>query len=47
MSDPLSKYLHVHLGGAKAAIALLEAIRDGYKDQPLKDCAAVSIGLAR
>jgi hypothetical protein len=40
MSDPLSTYLHDHLGGAKAAIDLLEAMRDGHKDQPLKDFAA-------
>ena len=40
MSDPLSTYLHDHLGGAKAAIDLLEAMRDGQKDQLLKDFAA-------
>ena len=40
MSDPLSTYLHDHLGGAKAAIDLLEAMRDGHKDQPLRDFAA-------
>ena len=40
MSDPLSTYLHDHLGGAKAAIDLLEAMRDGHKDRPLKDFAA-------
>jgi hypothetical protein len=40
MSDPLSTYLHDHLGGAKAAIDLLETMRDGHKDQPLKDFAA-------
>ena len=40
MSDSLSTYLHDHLGGAKAAIDLLEAMRDGHKDQPLKDFAA-------
>jgi hypothetical protein len=40
MRDPLSTYLHDHLGGAKAAIDLLEAMRDGHKDQPLKDFAA-------
>jgi hypothetical protein len=40
MTDPLSTYLHDHLGGAKAAIDLLEAMRDGHKDQHLKDFAA-------
>lgn len=40
MSDPLSTYLHDHLGGAKAAIDLLEAMRDGHKDQALRDFAA-------
>ena len=40
MSDSLSTYLHDHLGGAKAAIDLLEAMRDGHEDQPLKDFAA-------
>jgi hypothetical protein len=40
MSDPLSTYLHDHLGGAKAAIDLLEAMRDGHKDQPQKNFAA-------
>jgi hypothetical protein len=40
MSDPLSTYLHDHLSGAKAAIDLLEAMRDGHQDQPLKDFAA-------
>jgi hypothetical protein len=39
MSDPLSTYLHDHLGGAKAAIDLLEAMRDGHKDQSLRDFA--------
>jgi hypothetical protein len=40
MSDPLSTYLHDHLGGAKAALDLLEAMRDGHKDAALKDFAA-------
>ena len=40
MSDPLSTYLHDHLGGAKAAIDLLEGMRDSHKDQVLKDFAA-------
>jgi hypothetical protein len=40
MSDPLSTYLQDHLGGAKAAIDLLEAMRDSHKDQLLKDFAA-------
>jgi hypothetical protein len=40
MSYPLSTYLHDHLSGAKAAIDLLEAMRDGHKDQALKDFAA-------
>jgi hypothetical protein len=40
MSDPLSTYLQDHLGGAKAAIDLLEAMRDGHKDQHLQNFAA-------
>jgi hypothetical protein len=40
MRDPLSTYLHDHLGGAKAAIDLLGAMRDGHKNQYLKDFAA-------
>jgi hypothetical protein len=40
MSDPLATYLHDHLGGAKAAIDLLEAMRDHQKDEPLGDFAA-------
>ncbi len=40
MSDPLSTYLHDHLDGAKAALDLLEAMRDGHKDAALKDFAA-------
>jgi hypothetical protein len=40
MSDPLSTYLHDHLGGAKAAIDLLGAMRDSHKDQALRDFAA-------
>ncbi len=35
MSDPLATYLHDHLGGAKAAIDLLEAMRDQQKEKPL------------
>ena len=40
MSDSLAIYLHDHLGGAKAAIDLLEAMRDHQKDQQLRDFAA-------
>jgi hypothetical protein len=40
MSDPLATYLHDHLGGAKAAIDLLAAMRDHQKDQALGDFAA-------
>jgi hypothetical protein len=40
MSDPLATYLHDHLGGAKAAVDLLEAMRDHQKDKPLGDFAA-------
>ena len=40
MSDPLATYLHDHLGGAKAAIDLLEAMRDHQKDKALGDFAA-------
>jgi hypothetical protein len=40
MSDPLATYLHDHLGGARAAIDLLEAMRDRQKDKLLSDFAA-------
>jgi hypothetical protein len=40
MSDPLAICLHDHLGGAKAAIDSLEAMRDHQKDKPLGDFAA-------
>ena len=40
VSDPLSTYLHDHLGGAKAAIDLLQAMQDDHDDQTLKDFAA-------
>jgi hypothetical protein len=40
MSDPLATYLHDHMGGAKAAIDLLEAMRDRQKDKLLSDFAA-------
>jgi hypothetical protein len=40
MSDPLATYLHDHLGGAKAAIDLLEEMRNHQEEQPLKDFAA-------
>ncbi len=40
MNDPLATYLHDHLGGAKAAIELLEAMRDRQRDKPLGDFAA-------
>jgi hypothetical protein len=40
MIDPLATYLHDHLGGAKAAIELLEAMRHRQKDKPLSDFAA-------
>jgi hypothetical protein len=40
MSDPLATYLHDQLGGAKAAIDLLEAMRDHQKDKALDDFAA-------
>ena len=40
MSDPLATYLHDHLGGARAAIDLLGAMRDHQKDKPLGDFAA-------
>jgi hypothetical protein len=39
MSDPLATYLHDHLGGARAAIDLLEAMRDHQKDKALGDFA--------
>jgi hypothetical protein len=40
MSDSLATYLHDHLAGAKAAIDLLEAMRDHQKDEQLRDSAA-------
>ena len=40
MSDPLATYLHDHLGGAKAAIDLLEEMRDRKEEHPLKDFSA-------
>jgi hypothetical protein len=40
MSDSLATYLHDHLGGAKAAIDLLEAMRGHQKEQQLRDFAA-------
>jgi hypothetical protein len=40
MSDPLATYLHDHLGGAKAAIDLLEAMRDRQEEQALRAFAA-------
>jgi hypothetical protein len=40
MSDPLATYLHDHLGGAKAAIDLLEAMRDRQEEQSLRAFAA-------
>jgi hypothetical protein len=39
MNDPLATYLHDHLGGAKAAIELLEAMRDRQRGKPLGDFA--------
>ena len=44
MSDPLSTYLHDHLGGAKAAIDLLEAMRDGHKDAVSEGFRCISPG---
>ncbi len=38
MSDPLETYLRDHLGGARVAIELLQAMRD-RDDQPLKNFA--------
>ena len=40
MSDPLATYLHDHLGGARAAIDLLEAMRGLHRDKSLSDFAA-------
>lgn len=40
MSDPLATYLHDHLGGARAAIDLLKAMRDQHKDKALGGFAA-------
>jgi hypothetical protein len=40
MTDPLATYLHDHLGGAKAAIDLLEVMRDRQDEQALRDFAA-------
>ena len=38
--DPLTTYLHDHLAGAKAAINLLEVLRDQHAGQPLGQFAA-------
>lgn len=35
MSDPLVTYLNDHLGGAKAAVELLGALREKHKNEPL------------
>ena len=42
MSDSLSTYLHDHLGGAKAAIDLLEAMRDGHERSAPKGFRSIS-----
>ncbi len=39
-NDPLATYLHDHLGGARTAIELLEAMRDHDKGKPLGEFAA-------
>lgn len=40
MRDPLATYLHDHLAGARAAIDLLDSLRDRHPDQPLGRFAA-------
>jgi hypothetical protein len=40
MKDPLATYLHDHLGGARTAIELLQAMRDHEKGTPLGEFAA-------
>jgi hypothetical protein len=41
MSNPLATYLHDHLGGARAAIDLLEAMRKQQQGQPLGEVVTV------
>ena len=41
MSDPLVTYINDHLGGARIALELLEALRDQHDDKNLRDLATV------
>jgi hypothetical protein len=41
MSEPLVTYVNDHLGGARIALQLLEAMRDQHDDQRFRDFAAV------
>ena len=41
MSDPLVTYVNDHLGGARIALQLLEAMRDQHDDQNFRDLASV------
>ena len=40
MSDRLATYLHNHLAGARAAVELLETLRDQHAGDPLQDVAS-------
>ena len=41
MSDPLVTYVNDHLGGARLAVELLEAMRDQHDDKNFRDLATV------
>jgi hypothetical protein len=41
MSEPLVTYLNDHLGGARIAVQLLEAMRDQHDDQEYRQFASV------
>ena len=41
MSDPLVTYVNDHLGGARIAVELLEAMRDQHDDKNFRDLATV------
>ena len=47
MSDPLITYVNDHIGGARIAIHLLEAMRDQHDDQNFRDLASVLLPAIR
>jgi hypothetical protein len=47
MSDPLVTYVNDHLGGARIALQLLEAMRDQHDDQNFRDLASVLLPAVR